>query len=211
MATPPEQLPNDEGENLGPGPYRAPPALPALPYDWHRVKIAALAAVCVSVGAMLHAVGPDLVRRAMPGLTESRPEVAGRLPQVTLQGPEGSVTLPMRGPVVVHVWLERCSDCMSAFNAAAKLAQQGGLRVDVPVVNVAYGRADAAWAADYGVGENLVFDPGGASVVRRLNISTFTTIVLDEEGYVRLTDRPDRPGYADRVAGAVRALTSAPL
>ena len=44
------------------------------------------------------------------------------------------------------------------------------------------------------MGDHLVVDPGGAAVVRPLGISTFTTVVLDEDGYVRMTDRPDNAG-----------------
>jgi hypothetical protein len=112
---------------------------------------------------------------------------------------------PAQGPRVVHVWLQGCSDCMPAFEAMRTLAEHGGL--GVPEVNVAYGSAEPAWAERYGVGKNLVVDPG-THVVSPLGISSFTTLVLDAESHVRLVDRPDRPGYADRVQGAYRALTS---
>lgn len=112
---------------------------------------------------------------------------------------------PTQGPLVVHVWLQGCSDCMPAFESMRTLAERGGL--GVPEVNVAYGSAEPAWAERYGVGKNLVVDPG-EQVVSPLGISSFTTLVLDAESHVRLVDRPDRPGYADRVRGAYRALAS---
>lgn len=112
---------------------------------------------------------------------------------------------PTHGPRVVHVWLQGCSDCMPAFEAMRALSQHGGL--GVPEVNVAYGSAEPAWAERYGVGKNLVVDPG-ENVVSPLGISSFTTMVLDADDHVRLVDRPDKPGYADRIRGAYQALAS---
>ncbi|HQY63317.1 MAG: hypothetical protein IPF92_18925 [Myxococcales bacterium] len=128
------------------------------------------------------------------------------LPEVSAtQG--GRAPAPPGGPLVVHVWLQGCADCMPAFEAMRAIDQQGGL--GVPQVNVAYGSADPAWAARYGVHERLVLDSGSA-LVSPLGISSFTTLVLDEHHVVRFVDRPDRPGYLHRVQGAFRALTSAP-
>jgi peptidyl-prolyl cis-trans isomerase A (cyclophilin A) len=109
-------------------------------------------------------------------------------------------------PVVVNVWLQGCADCAPAFDAEIALQERGGLKVDVPIVNVAFGEATAEWANAHGVGHNLVFDPGGRSIVHPLGITTFTTLVLDEQGEVRLLDSPVLPGFADRVVGATRAL-----
>ena len=132
-----------------------------------------------------------------------------RIGPVTLSGPDGTtIQLPQSTPLVVNVWLQACQDCMPAFEAAAALERAGGLGVHVPVVNVAYGQASPEWAAKYGVAENLVFDPAGASVVQPLGISTFTTLVIDAKGSVRHTDRPDRAGYKERVVNAVRMLTN---
>lgn len=56
-----------------------------------------------------------------------------------------------------------------------------------------------SWAAEYGVRRNLVFDHGGAKVVKALGVTSFTTIVFDESGKEVARDRPDRPGYVERV------------
>ena len=106
---------------------------------------------------------------------------------------------------IVHVWLQGCSDCMPAFNAMAQIYSDGSLNVGAPIVNVAYGEADETWAGRYGVATNLVFDPGGANVVKPLGIGTFTTLVIDPDGTVLLRDRPDRPGYVARVRAALEA------
>jgi hypothetical protein len=105
---------------------------------------------------------------------------------------------------VVNVWLQGCSDCMPAFNAMAQLQSEGGLSVDGPIINVAYGEADPEWARRYGVANNLVFDPGGVSVVTPLGIGTFTTLVVEPDGTIVHRDRPDRPGYAARVQTAMQ-------
>ena len=99
---------------------------------------------------------------------------------VTLRGPGGELALPQDHPLVVNVWLQGCADCMPRFRAAQHLALNGE-DWPKPVVNVAYGRADPAWAERYGVGEQLVFDPGSA-LVRPLGIGTFTTLVIDAHG-----------------------------
>ena len=104
---------------------------------------------------------------------------------------------------VVNVWLQGCSDCMPAFDAMAQLESEGGLNVEGPVINVAYGEADQAWARRYGVATNLVFDPAGAGVVKPLGIGTFTTLVVDPDGTIIHRDRPDRPGYVARVRSAM--------
>jgi hypothetical protein len=92
---------------------------------------------------------------------------------------------------------------MPAFEAMRELRAQGGLGVGVAVVNVAYGEGDVTWAQRYGVDTNLVFDQGGANVVRPLGIGTFTTLVVDPDGSILLRDRPDREGYRQRVRAAL--------
>lgn len=126
---------------------------------------------------------------------------------VVLFGPNARiVAIPQATTaVVVNVWLQGCADCMPAFDAYNAIATSGGLGVGVPVINVAYGQADVAWAAKYHVDENLVFDAGGA-LVKPLGIGSFTTLVIDPQGAVVLVDRPDRVGYAARVGDAVRRL-----
>jgi hypothetical protein len=49
-----------------------------------------------------------------------------------------------------------------------------------------------------------VFDHGGTHVVKPLGITSFTTLVFDEEGKLIARDRPDRPGYAERMGALVR-------
>ena len=121
-----------------------------------------------------------------------------------LSGPDGPVAFPSASrPTILNVWLQACADCMPAFEAARALEEKGGLGLDAEVVNVAYGEAEPSWAARYGVRQNLVYDRGGASVVKPLGISSFTTLVLDRHGEVVHTDRPDRAGYAERVGAAV--------
>jgi len=126
---------------------------------------------------------------------------------VTLRGPGGVVTLPMKTPALVHVWLEGCADCMPAFEAMKEYSPEDP---GIPVVNIAFGSSREEWAREYGVAQTLVFDPSGEGVVHPLRISSFTTLLMDEQGYIRLRDRPDRPGYKDRVSGAWKALTSGP-
>ncbi len=126
-------------------------------------------------------------------------------PACTLEGPGGPVALPTGRPVVVNVWLQGCADCMQAFEAARAIDARGGYR-DLDVVNVAYGSADPTWAKSYGVDSRLVFDEGGAKIVKPLGIGTFTTLVVDAKGIVRLVDRPDRAGHEERVRGAALAL-----
>jgi hypothetical protein len=129
------------------------------------------------------------------------------LAPATLEGPGGRFSLPTRGGAVVHVWLQGCSDCMPAFDAMFALERTGGLDVAVPIVNVAYGEADLAWAQAHGVARNLVLDRTGSAIVRPMGITTFTTLVIDERGAVRHVDRPDRVGYAARVQRAVQDLS----
>jgi peptidyl-prolyl cis-trans isomerase A (cyclophilin A) len=181
------------------GPYRASTPLSKLiPPDRRWVRIVLACLLGIGAGALgYHAV---VVSRA-PAV-----DVAKRIGPVTLRGPETSISLPMPTPVVVHVWLQGCPDCAPAFEAMKALGSHDALEVDVPVVNVAYGEATTEWAAAHGVGHNLVFDPGGAAIVKPLGIGTFTTVVLDEQGRVRLRDSPVTRGYADRVIGATRAL-----
>jgi hypothetical protein len=145
----------------------------------------------------------ERVRAPGPKPLETPGYVAGRVGPAVLHGPDHDVELPPRGIAVVHVWLQGCLDCMPAFEAMRRLEDEGGLGVDVPVYNVAYGEADPIWAMRYGVRSNLVFDPGGASVVRPLGIGTFTTLVVDKSGTILLRDRPDRPGYRARIRAAV--------
>jgi len=126
-----------------------------------------------------------------------------RLRDGTLQGPRASLTLPPGRPMIVNVWLQGCQDCMPAF--AAWRDFHARIPADFPVANVAYGRADEAWAASYHLDERLVFDEGSA-IVNPLGIGSFTTLVVDADGVVVFRDRPDGPAFFDRMQGAIAAL-----
>lgn len=197
----------------------APPSGPAAIFTRKRMSFfrrhATLILVLVSVttGVLLQKAASKMVwgrPSAIPAATPTR--VAG---PVTLHGPGGTVTLPMKTPVMVNIWLEGCRDCMPAFEAyqamgfapqRAEDVKGRGLQTHgVPTVNVAYGSATAEWAAKYGLSENLMFDPG-ENLVKPLGIGTFTTLVLDEQGWVRFKGRPDDPGFAGKLDGVTQAL-----
>jgi len=189
-------------------PYREGKALTELiPPDRRRLKTALLVGCSMIAGAALWVVGgsvASLLRAPGPAAAEATPGyIAGRIGPTVLHGPDHDVELPPRSLAIVHVWLQGCQDCMPAFEAMRRLEDEGGLGVDVPIVNVAYGEADPTWAMRYGVRANLVYDPGGASVLRPLGIGTFTTLVIDHHGTVLHRDRPDRPGYRARIRAAV--------
>lgn len=107
------------------------------------------------------------------------------------------------GPWVVNVWLQGCDDCAAAFTAAAALEREGTW-ARWPTVNVAYIRADPAWAAAHGVGRNLITDADGTGMVHPFGVSTFTTLVIDRHHAEVLRDRPDRAGFVARVDEALR-------
>jgi hypothetical protein len=168
-----------------------------------------LVAVSVAAGALLQSQMAKVTWTRSTQHNES-PAVGdrGRIGRVTLQGPGGPVTLPMDTPVLVNVFLQGCADCFSAFESMKEIEAQEPLanRVGLPVVNVAYGRASEDEARRFGVGERLVVDPAGEALVQPLGIATFTTLIIDETGRVRLRDRPNQPGYVDRLLGAARVL-----
>lgn len=107
------------------------------------------------------------------------------------------------GPWVINVWLQGCDDCATAFEAAAALDREGTWS-RWPTVNVAYIRADRAWAEAHGVGRNLITDADGTGMVLPFGVSTFTTLVIGRDHSELLRDRPDRPGFAARVDAALR-------
>lgn len=197
-----------------PTPYRAGKALAEIiPPDRRRLKAAVLIAASMVAGITVWELGGaalELVRveRVMTNQTPViEPYATGHIGPARLSGPGGTITLPPTRRTVVNVWLQGCSDCMPAFEAMAKLEREGGLGAGLPVINVAYGEADLAWAQRYGVASTLVFDAGGEKVVKPLGISTFTTLVVDPDGTIVHRDRPDRPGYAARVRAALGVLS----
>ena len=181
-----------------------------IPPDRRRERAIALVGTSMVVGVALWLLG-GWAYAALMGSADGSIQVAvqtpgyvaGRMPRATLRGPGGVFVMPPPRRSVVNVWLQGCSDCMPAFDAMAQLESEGGLNVEGPVINVAYGEADQAWARRYGVATNLVFDPAGAGVVKPLGIGTFTTLVVDPDGAIIHRDRPDRPGYVARVRSAM--------
>jgi hypothetical protein len=166
-------------------------------------------------------VAPNEAPSAEPVRPPASPVPFEPLRPMTLSGPGGTVRLPPRAlagdepgpPAIVNLWPTPCSDCDRAFAAyqafADKMLADFQTRgVKVPVINVTNGPVDPAWAASRRVGDSLVYDPDGAKLLRPLDIVTFTTLVVDAKGYVRLVDHPESYGYGDRLLGATRALSS---
>lgn len=149
------------------------------------------ARVGLFVGVLVAAVGANVLKQAPAAPAADVLDVAPRVP----------VAGALAGPVVAHVWLENCADCMSAFQAHARLQEQGAL-AGIPQVNVAYGRSTPAFRAKYRVDQNLIEDEDGSQVVNAYGIGSFTTLVIDAKGELLLKDRPDRDGYLDRVREA---------
>jgi hypothetical protein len=191
-------------------PYREEkPLRDIIPPDRRREKTMLIVVGSMVAGVALFLGGSRALDALKRPPVDDTPPTANdkRFTPTTLEGPDGPMRVPPFSKAVVHVWLMGCADCMPAFEAMRTLEQQGGLRVGVPEINVAYGQADPAWAARYGVRRNLVYDRGGTVLVRPLGISTFTTLVVDENGVVLHRDRPDRPGYAERIRAIVGALS----
>jgi hypothetical protein len=180
-------------------PYREDkPIAEIIPPDRRRRNTILLVVASMTIGACALWAVQQLVPKDPPKIIVE--PSGGDFSGATLEGPDGTLTIPPRGRrSVVHVWLQGCADCMPAFEAMKKIEAENGLGSDVNVVNVAYGTADPSWAAQYGVRKNLVFDRGGSKVVRPLGISSFTTVVFDENGKIVARDRPDHPGYVERI------------
>jgi hypothetical protein len=195
-----------------PTPYRdqGKPLAELIPPDRRAQRTVGLVLASMLAGALLWQLGGFALEVLKSRGSATRPSIVsrpvtltGRVPPSTLHGPGGDTALPPRVRSVINVWLQGCQDCMPAFAAMGALERRGGYGRGVPVINVAYGEADPAWAEEHAVSTNLVFDPGGASVVRPLGISSFTTLVVDPDGSVVHVDRPDRPGYRERVRAAL--------
>jgi hypothetical protein len=138
-----------------------------------------------------------------------KPKTIARIPRVTLAGPGGDVELPLPEPHLVNVWLERCADCMPHFEAWLRLVDAGDVPPELPVVNVAFGRADLAWAAAYAVAEDVAFDPGHV-LVRPLGITKFTTMLVRADGSVAFHGHPGKPGFREALQRAHAALLAEP-
>lgn len=190
-------------------PYRAAELRPPkAPFPWRRVRtVAMMAAVGGILGTAvwlmtLTRCGP--VRERMCGVPGVRSTVANA-PQRVLVGPDGADPMPLRGPVVVNVWLQGCEDCRPAFDAARRLEAQG-VWARWNLRNVSFGAADPAWAQQNGVGRELRQDSAGSLFVRPFGISTFTTLVLDHEGREVWRGRPDQAGFVEGVDRALAGL-----
>ena len=210
-ATPPEPPPPTP-----PTPYRdGKPLAEIIPPDNRRAKAAALVISSMVAGVTLWVLGGwvlELATRVPPirEMPTTPGYEAGHIARGVLHGPGRDLVMPPVERSIIHVWLQGCQDCMPAFEAMRDVEDRGGLGVKVPIINVAYGEADPTWAARYRVDSNLVFDIGGATVVKPLGIGTFTTLVVDSNGSILHRDRPDRPGYRDRVRAAVGAENVVP-
>ncbi|MBS2011298.1 MAG: AgmX/PglI C-terminal domain-containing protein [Deltaproteobacteria bacterium] len=185
-------------------PYRAErPLAEIIPPDRRREKTIALVIASMVAGVSLWTLGGWAIdawhTSHTPPPIVSPPFVAGRVTPTVLGGPGGPKSVPLAELHVVHVWLQGCQDCMPAFEAMREMASRGGLGLHVPELNVAYGEADPSWATRYGVGSNLLFDSSGGVFVKPLGIGSFTTLVIDAHGNVIHRDRPDRPGYRERL------------
>jgi hypothetical protein len=149
------------------GPYRKPqPLADIIPPDRRRLKLFAIVVSSMIAGAALLVIArcavSELSKPPNATLRETPLTTLSRITPTTLHGPDGSQPIPSeRAKTVVHVWLQGCQDCMPAFEALREIEDSGGLRVDAPVINVAYGEADPDWAARYAARENLVYDPSG--------------------------------------------------
>jgi hypothetical protein len=203
--------PEERDARAAPSPYRAgKPLAELIPPDRRREKTIALVVSSMVAGIALWTLGgwalDALARREPRALRPVDPTagyVAGRITPGVLHGPSGTRAVPLRQLHVVHVWLQGCQDCMPAFEAMRELEDRGGLGLRVPVLNIAYGEADPTWARRYAVDGDLYFDVGGATFVKPLGIGSFTTLVVDANGTIIHRDRPDRPGYRERVRAAV--------
>ena len=137
--------------------------------------------------------------------TEPLPQTVYKVPPLRLSGPRATITLPRPETTIVNVWLEACSDCMPSFNAWKSLREHGKLP-NAPIVNVAFGRSDPAWAESFGVGDNVVIDPGDR-LIRPLGIHQFTTLVVEPSGDVVFQGRPSDRGFAEALSAAVTKAT----
>lgn len=192
-----------------PSPYRAEKPLDQIiPPDRRREKTIALVIASMVAGIAVWTLGGWAIDalRACHGESPPPPPpafVSGRITSAVLAGPGGTTRVPLPQMHVVNVWLQGCADCMPAFEAMRDLQDRGGLGLHVPVLNVAYGEADQTWAHRYGVGGDLYFDATGTVFVKPLGIGSFTTLVVDAQGNVIHRDRPDRPGFRERILAAV--------
>ena len=179
----------------------------------HRVLVAVVVLLCA--GSYAYA-NREVIQRALQDGPEPAPPVApappaplpGRIPQVQLRGPSDQASLPLDRVFIMNVWLQRCEDCMPSFEAWRGLARRSALP-DVPIVNVAYGGVDPAWAAQYEVEPRLVIDPGDR-LVRPLQVSRFTTFVVAPDGTILFRGEPATSGFEQQLAAAVERGAAAP-
>ena len=177
---------------------------------WSRYGTPLLVMGSLACGALLHE-GITRLRLFAPKASVAAGAPFRLAAPITLRGPGGPVTLPMSVPVVVNIWLQDCADCQPAVDAWQAIQEEQGLAaLELPVVNVAFGGANVDWASLHKLQDRLVFDPSGGALVRPMGIGSFTTVIMDETGTIRLKDRPDQPGFAQRLIGAARVLQTQP-
>lgn len=132
----------------------------------------------------------------------------GRLfdPPRVYEGPDGPKTLPLERAFIANVWLQGCQDCMPSFEAWKKLYEEGEIPKSLPIVNVAYGNVEPAWAERYGLRDMLLVDGDGQKLVKPQMIKTFTTLVVAADRKIVWRGQPRDPRYLDRLKAALATL-----
>jgi hypothetical protein len=122
------------------------------------------------------------------------------------QGPDGPKTLPLDRAFIANVWLQGCADCMPSFEAWKRLYEGGEIPKRLPIVNVAYGEVEPAWAVKYGLRDTLLVDGDGQKLVRPQMISTFTTLVVTADRKIVWRGQPRDPAYLEGLKSALSTL-----
>jgi hypothetical protein len=107
----------------------------------------------------------------------------------------------------VNVWLRDCPDCADAFDAWPGV-HPDVKKLGLTVVNVSvYGPPkNLGRLRDQLLADNVVIDAKGKVFVTPLKISSFETLLLDGQGYVRFRERPSTDGFLARLKRAVTEL-----
>jgi hypothetical protein len=127
-------------------------------------------------------------------------------PPRVYEGPDGPKTLPLDRAFIANVWLQGCHDCMPSFEAWRKLYESGEIPKALPIVNIAYGNVEPAWAERYRLRDTLLVDGDGQKLVRPQLITTFTTLVVTAERKIVWRGHPRDSGYLDGLKSALAAL-----
>ncbi|NUO51649.1 MAG: hypothetical protein HOV80_22565 [Polyangiaceae bacterium] len=140
----------------------------------------------------------DVQPPAQPGTAKLAPHL--------FEGPDGPETLPLDGAFIANVWLQGCQDCMPSFEAWKRLYEAGEIPKSLPIVNIAYGEVDPAWAERYALHDTLLVDSDGSKLVKPQAITTFTTLVVAADRKIVWRGLPRDPGYLDQLKSALAAL-----